>query len=43
MANNYHVQFLDTKYVFDKNGIIKWIEVKPLEYASIGPVLSPLL
>ena len=43
MANGYHVQFLDTKYVFDKNGIIKWIDVKPLEYASIDPVLSPLL
>lgn len=43
MAKDYHVQFLDTKYVFDKDGIIKWIDVKPLEYASIGPVLSPLL
>lgn len=43
MANNYHVQFLDTKYVFDKDGIIKWIDVKPLDYASIDPVLSNLL
>ena len=43
MANNYHVQFLDTKYVFDKDGIIKWIDVKPLEYSSIDPVLSHLL
>ena len=43
MANNYQVQFLDTKYVFDKDGIIKWIDVKPLEYSSIDPVLSPLL
>jgi len=43
MANNYHVQFLDTKYVFDKDGIIKWIDVKPLEYPSIDPVLSTLL
>jgi len=43
MASNYHVQFLDTKYVFDKDGIIRWIDIKPLEYASIGPVLSPLL
>lgn len=42
MANNYHVQFLDTKYVFDKNGIIKWIDIKPLEYSSIDPVLSHL-
>ena len=43
MANNYQVQFLDTKYVFDKDSIIKWIDVKPLEYSSIDPVLSPLL
>lgn len=43
MANNYQVQFLDTKYVFDKDGTIKWIDVKPLEYSSIDPVLSPLL
>jgi len=43
MANSYNVQFLDTKYVFDKDGIIKWIDVKPLEYPSIDPVLSPLL
>ena len=43
MANNYHVQFLDTKYVFDKDGIIKWIDIKPLEYSSIDPVLSALL
>jgi len=43
MANNYQVQFLDTKYVFDKDGIIKWVDVKPLEYPTIDPVLSPLL
>jgi len=43
MANNYQVQFLDTKYVFDKDGIIKWIDVKPLEYPNIDPVLSRLL
>jgi len=43
MANNYQVQFLDTKYVFDKDGIIKWIDFKPLEYPSIDPVLFTLL
>jgi thiol-disulfide isomerase/thioredoxin len=42
-AQKYGVQFLDTKYVFDKNGIIKWIDIKPLEYSSIKPVLEPLL
>lgn len=43
MANNYQVQFLDTKYVFDKDGIIKWVDLKPLEYSAIDPILSPLL
>lgn len=43
MANNYQVQFLDTKYVFDKDGVIKWVDLKPLEYSSINPILSPLL
>jgi hypothetical protein len=43
MAQKYDVQYLDTKYVFDKNGVIKWIDIKPLEYSSIKPVLGPLL
>lgn len=43
MAQTYNVQYLDTKYVFDRNGIIKWIDIKPLEYSSIKPVLGPLL
>lgn len=43
MASEYNVQYLDTKYVFDKNGIIKWFDTRPLDYASIKPVLAPLL
>lgn len=43
MANTYKVQYLDTKYVFDKDGIIKWIDVKPLPYSTIEPVLGSLL
>ena len=43
MAQKYGVQALDTKYVFDKNGIIKWIDIRPLEYSSIKPVLGTLL
>ena len=43
MAETYKVQFLDTKYVFDKDGIIKWVDVKPLPYSSIEPVLGSLL
>jgi thiol-disulfide isomerase/thioredoxin len=43
MAETYKVQFLDTKYVFDKDGIIKWFDVKPLPYSTIEPVLGSLL
>lgn len=43
MASTYKVQYLDTKYVFDKDGIIKWIDVKPLPYSTIEPVLGSLL
>jgi len=43
MASVYNVQYLDTKYVFDKDGIIKWIDVKPLPYSTIEPVLGSLL
>jgi len=43
MASTYKVQYLDTKYVFDKDGIIKWFNVKPLPYSTIEPVLGSLL
>jgi len=43
MAETYKVQFLDTKYVFDKDGIIRWVDVKPLPYSTIEPVLGSLL
>ena len=43
MASTYKVQYLDTKYVFDKDGIIIWIDVKPLPYSTIEPVLGSLL
>lgn len=43
MAIMYNIQFLDTKYIFDKNGIIRWIDIKPLEYSTISPILSPLI
>lgn len=43
MAQTYNVQYLDTKYDFDRNGIIKWSDIKPLEYSSIKPILAPLL
>ena len=43
MAETYQVKYLDTKYVFDKEGIIKWVDIKPLEYSFIDPVMKPLL
>jgi len=43
MAVQYKVRYLDTKYVFDKEGVIKWIDLKPLEYAKAKQVLEPLL
>jgi len=43
MAENYRVQYLDTKYVFNKNGIIKWVDVRPLEYSWIARIMQPVL
>ncbi|MFY9300578.1 MAG: TlpA disulfide reductase family protein [Candidatus Nitrosotenuis sp.] len=43
MAKTYKVQYLDTKYVFDKNGIIRWVDIKPLPYSTIDPVMGQLL
>lgn len=43
MAETYQVKYLDTKYVFDKNGVIRWMDLKPLSYSTISPVMDPLL
>lgn len=43
MAMDFDVQVLDTKYVLDEKGFIKWIDVYPLEYSKIDSILSPLL
>jgi len=43
MAQTYKLQYLDTKYVFDKNGIIKWFDARPLEYSTTKSILQPLL
>lgn len=43
MAQEYKVQYLDTKYVFDKKGIIKWVDISPLEYSKAKQVLVQLL
>lgn len=43
MAQAYNVQVLDTKYVLDRSGIIRWFDLKPLEYSSIRPIMESLL
>lgn len=43
MPLDYKVRYLDTKYVFDSNGIIKWVDVNPLEYSKAKQVLEPLI
>ncbi|GBC71171.1 Thiol-disulfide oxidoreductase ResA [Candidatus Calditenuaceae archaeon HR02] len=43
MVAQYKVRYLDTKYVLDKDGIIRWVDVYPLEYSKIKQVLAPLL
>ena len=43
MASVYKVQYLDTKYVLDKESIIRWFNLQPLEYQKSKDVLGPLL
>ncbi len=43
MAQTYNVQQLDTKYVFDKNGLVQWKDIAPLRYEAISPVMESLL
>ncbi len=43
MAPAYNVKALDTKFVLDKSGIIRWSDLKPLEYSSIRSIMEPVL
>lgn len=43
MAKTYDVQVLDTKFVFDKNGMVQWKDISPLKYEFISPVMESLL
>lgn len=43
MAQTYEIQQLDTKFVFDKNGIVQWKDIAPLGYETINPVMTQLL
>lgn len=43
MAQEYKVRYLDTKYVFDSDGTIRWVDVNALEYSKAKQVLDPLV
>lgn len=43
MVQTYQVRYLDTKYVLDGNGIIRWTDVYPLRYETAKSVLEPLI
>ncbi|MDE1765586.1 MAG: TlpA family protein disulfide reductase [Thaumarchaeota archaeon] len=43
MINTYHVTLLDTKYIIDKNGIIKWKGSDILDANSMGDVMKKAL
>lgn len=43
IAASYQVRYLDTKYVLDKDGAIRWKDTSPLTYEAARSVLAPLL
>jgi|GEM_PF-1478259 len=43
MALRYNIKYLDSKYLIDKDGIIKYFDVKPLSYSTAKSIIEPLL
>ena len=43
MAQIYEVQYLDTKYVLDKDSVIKWKNLQPLSYETAKQVMVGLI
>ena len=43
MSSDYEVQYLDTKYVLDKNSVIKWKNLQPLSYETAKQVMGSLI
>jgi thiol-disulfide isomerase/thioredoxin len=43
MALKYNIKYLDSKYAIDKDGIIRYFDVRPLSYSTAKNVLEPLL
>ncbi len=43
MAKDYNVKFLDTKYLIDEEGIIRYFSVTPLTYEDTKSILEPYI
>lgn len=43
MVKSYNVRYLDTKYVLDNNGMVRWFDTKPLDYITAKSILKPLI
>ncbi len=43
MALKYNIKYLDSKYLIDKDGIIRYFDVKPLSYSTAKSIIEPLL
>ncbi len=43
MALKYSIKYLDSKYAIDKDGIIRYFDVRPLGHSTAKSVLEPLL
>ncbi|MGI0061133.1 MAG: hypothetical protein ACREBA_01625 [Nitrosotalea sp.] len=43
MAKVYDVKYLDTKYILDRNGLIRWTGAQILDPSSLGVVMKHIL
>jgi thiol-disulfide isomerase/thioredoxin len=43
MALKYNIKYLDSKYAIDKDGIIRYFDVRPLSYSTAKSVIEYLL
>jgi hypothetical protein len=43
MALKYNIKYLDSKYAIDRDGIIRYFDVRPLSYPTAKSVIEPLL
>lgn len=43
MVLKYNIKYLDSKYAIDRDGIIRYFDVRPLNYSIAKSVMEPLL